>query len=87
MDPDAILAELRQAFEDVNTAAQNYDSDAHDDATQRIAELFAALDEWLTRGGFLPNAWRAPQNAARRRREAVERDTAAIDAWVAEGES
>lgn len=43
MDPNAALAEMREAY-----AAENY---------ERCAELADALDTWISRGGFLPRAW------------------------------
>lgn len=48
MDPNATLAELR---------ALVMDGGAEFEDPQRAAELFNALDEWITRGGFLPAAW------------------------------
>lgn len=49
MDPDFTLAEMiREARAD--------QSEFHD-GIHRLAELTLALDEWLRRGGFLPQAW------------------------------
>jgi hypothetical protein len=45
MDPDAALSELRELM---SAPLEN---------AERIAELFSALDEWLTRGGFPPVSW------------------------------
>jgi hypothetical protein len=57
MDPNATLAAIRQAIADVN-GAQPGDSIAHfQEASLRLAEHVEVLDEWLTRGGFLPYAW------------------------------
>lgn len=53
MDPNATLEEMR-AF--VKKVLYSVDSAATDDET-RMAELFESLDEWITKGGFLPNAW------------------------------
>ncbi len=44
MDPDANLRELR------DLARTGDDPD-------RMAELFIALDDWLTSGGFKPADW------------------------------
>lgn len=41
MDPDACYAELKQVLPQ----------------DTREAELFTALDEWLSKGGFLPKEW------------------------------
>jgi hypothetical protein len=54
MDPDATLIELRAL------AGREYGGDTLDeDETFRLAELIHNLDEWLTRGGFLPTDWNA----------------------------
>jgi hypothetical protein len=45
MDPNAALRELREAI--------------HQDDTHTAAERFEALDEWLSRGGYLPERWQA----------------------------
>ena len=51
MDPDAILAALRELIGLYNSGqATGADTD-------RIVDLSQALDEWFTRGGFLPAAW------------------------------
>lgn len=53
MDPNAILAELRDwAKED---AGMNLEE-------ARAMQLFNALDEWLSGGNFLPNDWQAKSN-------------------------
>lgn len=49
MDPNANLAELRElASAQLNGGQTDPD---------RMAELVEALDEWITRGGFLPADW------------------------------
>ncbi|UAK38422.1 hypothetical protein K8O93_01055 [Gordonia bronchialis] len=57
MDPDAALANARDALArfrksqaDGALLHQNY-------AAIDLTEAFAALDEWLTNGGFLPASW------------------------------
>lgn len=47
MDPNATLAELRE----VVTA------ELEADPFSPVAMRFAALDEWLSGGGFPPDAW------------------------------
>lgn len=47
MDPNTTLAELRELCS--ITGEENY--------SERIAELFEALDQWLSRGGSLPTDW------------------------------
>lgn len=51
MDPNETLRRLRAAFED-------------GDANGAL-DLFEALDEWLSEGGFLPTAWEGGRNADR----------------------
>lgn len=46
MDINIILASLRSFVERPN----NYDPEV-------VADLFRALDEWLSKGGFLPTDW------------------------------
>lgn len=51
MDPDETLRWLRETFADgVEWDAETLDA---------VAERFRALDGWLSKGGFLPTAWRA----------------------------
>lgn len=52
MDPDANLTEARR----VACRVINNESPRPEDV-ERLAELFTAMDEWLTRGGALPHAW------------------------------
>lgn len=60
MDPNATLAELRRMLADYMEASEQATNqgDLNDEAARRVAELFGALDGWLSAGGFLPNAWR-----------------------------
>lgn len=50
MDPNETLAELRKL------AARLLDTGGWPDD---MAEKFQALDEWLSKGGFLPTDWQA----------------------------
>lgn len=50
MDPNANLAEQLRLARD----PEEWD---HDSGT-RLAELVVALDEWIRKGGFLPDAWK-----------------------------
>jgi hypothetical protein len=52
MDPDETLREIRELV----TAQACYVPDP-----DRLAELVGALDEWLSKGGFLPEPWRVHQ--------------------------
>ncbi len=52
MDVNETLRRLREAIQNEQIAGDGSYAD-------EIAELFAALDEWLTRGGALPSDWNA----------------------------
>jgi hypothetical protein len=59
MDPNAVLARLRALFRGLD------DGSSYDDALATIEEAqqsFEALDGWLSKGGFLPEAWRNKTN-------------------------
>jgi hypothetical protein len=49
MDPDATLQAIRELVEN---------NDGSPEALA-LAENFRSLDEWLSRGGFLPTDWNA----------------------------
>jgi hypothetical protein len=49
MDPDRALEDLRSYVRNVRHLSR-------DDALDAL-ELFGELDNWLTAGGFVPNAW------------------------------
>ena len=55
MDPNATLSRLRELSAEITKAFH-----AGDNATDmgaEMADLFDALDQWITRGGFLPTDW------------------------------
>lgn len=54
MDPDAALAKLRGLLAEV---VINEGRDPGEATV--VAEVFEGLDQWLSRGGFLPQAWAA----------------------------
>lgn len=54
MDPDATLKHIREVVQEVRS------SDKWTESTRLETELavaVAALDKWLSNGGFLPKAW------------------------------
>ena len=51
MDPNATLKELLYLLN--NPTPDDYDCEDY----TRFLELFEALDEWLSSGGFLPDNW------------------------------
>jgi hypothetical protein len=53
MDPNTTLRLLRNAL----TIAQTGSGLERQNALEEIAEYAAALDLWLSRGGFLPDGW------------------------------
>jgi hypothetical protein len=55
MDPNENLREQRQIVECIQRWPLAIR--ANPDDVARLAELHVALDEWLCRGGFLPDAW------------------------------
>lgn len=61
MDPDETLKQLRALSKKLTTVQQADDEDFllvdQANIAQEYADLFMALDEWITRGGFLPKAW------------------------------
>ena len=56
MDPNEALKNLRQAYSDWE---DNYGTDGANaiDAGERMRDAAEALDGWLSKGGFLPDAW------------------------------
>lgn len=50
VDPNETLRMLREASRDILNGGEEWDG--HD-----VAEMFEALDGWITRGGFLPREW------------------------------
>jgi len=63
MDPDANLEEQREIIARMlDPESESIDSG---DAV-RLAELAQALDEWLSKGNFLPVAWKFPHRLAAR---------------------
>ncbi len=67
MDPNANLREQLQLARDIQTTWDHCGEDGNlsleqinhvADAANRLAELVLALNEWIARGGFLPDQWR-----------------------------
>ncbi len=54
MDPNATLARMRE----ISTAIDNAGSDEYLAAlATELRELTDAMDQWLSKGGALPEAW------------------------------
>lgn len=56
MDPNTTLDELRELVEAANRNDELLDWQL---VAEELADRFAALDQWLSRGGFLPTDWNA----------------------------
>lgn len=58
MNPDAVLDEARTALKDWEHA----DIHSHEEweAAERLSSAVGALDDWLSRGGALPQDWLLP---------------------------
>ena len=63
MDPDAALEQIRECLAEYRTAEDRDDPEAVTEALARLAEITEGLDAWISKGGFLPRAWRAALNA------------------------
>lgn len=55
MDPNQALADLREALRRMGAATEPWE---YENAAAEAGEHIAGLDEWLSKGGFLPEAWR-----------------------------
>jgi len=58
MDPNAALAALRRLV--IVNREPTLDTATVLQRLDRACELFEALDEWISRGGFLPADWQPP---------------------------
>ena len=54
MDVNETLARIRKICADMNVARYEYESAA---LGEDLRQAFADLDEWLSKGGFLPEDW------------------------------
>lgn len=63
MDPNATLEYLRSLVRQVNELrdSDTVDVENFDEKAGELADSFAALDEWLSRGGFRPTTWEQPE--------------------------
>jgi hypothetical protein len=57
MDPNANLQEQREIVARIEAYRYMNDTPIERDG-YRLSELVIALDEWISKGGFLPDAWR-----------------------------
>lgn len=59
VDPDQVLTDLREAFKEWSEIPIG--DRREPEITARIAERFGYLDDWLSRGGYLPVEWQRHQ--------------------------
>jgi hypothetical protein len=57
MDPNKTLREIRE-LDRKALRLERADKSLPPEDADRLMELVRALDEWLTKGGFLPTDWR-----------------------------
>lgn len=60
MDPDVALSDLRDAADEYLTLSEDPEGSDYRrlvELGQTMAEHFTNLDDWLTKGGFLPTPW------------------------------
>lgn len=60
MDPNAALSEIREIIE--SRADQETFNARSINEMLRLIELVAGLDDWLNRGGLLPDDWKPNRN-------------------------
>lgn len=58
MDPDQVLLDLRNALYRLRQAEEQESSSDQLYAGHDLADGFEAMDEWMSKGGFLPFGWR-----------------------------
>jgi hypothetical protein len=61
MDPTTALMNLRGIVSDLHNPAR-IEVEGLDRLAYDFAEVFEALDNWLSRGGFLPEQWKGVEN-------------------------
>jgi len=54
MDPNTALAQIRSLLEQADAQDNPF---AADNQRHEATGIFRGLDEWLNRGGFLPDDW------------------------------
>lgn len=54
MDPTAAVREIRE----IVTGWENCPGRATEREVDRLVDLWQGLDQWMSKGGFLPEQWR-----------------------------
>lgn len=57
MDADQTYRELQAALVEYQLARERGDYEQALEAADKASELYAALDQWIRTGGFLPRKW------------------------------
>lgn len=57
MDIDAALSQARSALAAIRRGEDSH-GELMTDALADLVDAFEAIDDWLSKGGFLPSAWR-----------------------------
>jgi hypothetical protein len=61
MDPDAALARLRELLDPAKVDAVLNDINTQDGHAEHLlseaCDVFAGLDQWISKGGALPKEW------------------------------
>jgi hypothetical protein len=60
MDPNEALSQLRLLVTIVNDPHSPDGRPTPGEVAREMAEIFDGLDEWLSKGGFLPKSWSRP---------------------------
>lgn len=58
MDPEETLRQMRQLAFQLTDPEPTFTPNGRHEAGEKLAELTISLDEWLSKGGFLPSDWR-----------------------------
>lgn len=63
MDPTANLDEQRRLAKRLTEHDYQFDDTEMVNDGYALAELVLALDEWISKGGFLPDSWEKQQKS------------------------
>lgn len=64
MDPNELLKALRELSIDISVHGFNNHRLDPIDAALQMSALFHNLDEWIVKGGFIPNDWTLTREAS-----------------------
>lgn len=58
MDPNAALKRIIELSEEIIQGDNTLDYESLRQRAEELAETVIGLDEWISKGGFLPTVWR-----------------------------